>query len=53
MGDTRTEYRIVMRRSLGSRRHRWEDIQMIFSEIGYERVDRIYLAQEEASGWLL
>jgi len=53
------KYKILVRkpegkRSLGTSRHRWEDnIRMDLNEIGWEVVNRIYLARDKHHWQLL
>jgi hypothetical protein len=52
MGEMRNVYKILVgrtegKRSLGRPRHRWEDnIKMDLTEIGFEGVEWIHLAQD-------
>jgi hypothetical protein len=53
MGEKRNAYRILVgkpegKRSLGRPRHRWvNDIKMDLTEIGWDGMDWIYLAQDK------
>jgi hypothetical protein len=59
MGEMRNTYKILVRkpegkRPLGRCRHRWEDnIKKDFTEIRWEVVDWVHLAQDRDHWWAL